>query len=264
MDTNHKTCLGCEFYRTKLLYNAIKATLLSDLQELKSALDKLEDKSIIEDIRLFSKPTPLYHLTLYSQMVWDPVFWGWEGRNGGDMIKWMKQRTAEVLEFWKGYLGVEELDEPDYKQYAGMDYLAADDDESDEDILDGKREDFIAQGCRDIDIDLYLATNRFEYEKAEILLQQGANPDAELHCEPEDEDGYYYFDWAGNRVGDEVCLLSDNLFPVFEAHYAGKDIEIDYFRHCEELLGLASYVKMDKLFEKYRHIWDKNDDKESI
>ena len=31
-----------------------------------------------------------------------------------------------------------------------------------------------------------------------------------------------------------------------------------------DLLGLAEHVKMSKLFEKYRHIWDKKDDKESI
>lgn len=257
MDTTQQTCQGCEFYRTKLLYNAIRATLLSDLEKLKSALDKLDDKSLIEDIRLFSKPTPLYHLSLYNQLIWDAKFWGWDDREGGDMIKWMKQRTVEVLEFWKGYLGVEELDEPNYKQYAGMDYLAADNDESDEYILEGKREDFIAQGCREIDIDLYLATNRFEYDKVETLLQQGANPDAELHCEPEDEVGNYHFDWALHRIGSEEMWLSDNLFPVFEDLYAGKDIEMDYFRHCEELLGLAAYVKMDKLFEKYRYIWDK-------
>ena len=259
MGTNQQTCQGCEFYRTKLLFDAIRATLLSDLEALKSALDKLEDRSTIEDIRLFCKPTPLYHLSLYNQMVWDPAFWGWEGREGegGDMIRWMKQRTAEVLAFWKEYLGVEEFDEPNYQHYAGVNYLAADNDESDEDILEGKRENFIAQGCREIDIDLYLATNRFEYDKVERLLQQGANPDAELHCEPEDEDGYYHFDWASHCIGSEECWLSDNLFPIFDDLYVGKDIEIDYFRHCEELLGLAAYIKMDKLFEKYRHIWDK-------
>lgn len=261
MDTTQQTCQGCEFYRTKLLYNAIRATLLSDLEALKSVLDELEDKSLIEDIRLFSKPTPLYHLTLYSQMVWDPVFWGYEGREAGGMIKWMKGRTAEVLEFWKGYLGVEEFDEPNYQQYAGMDYLAADNDESDEDILEGKREDFIAQGCREIDIDLYLATNRFEYNKAEALLQQGANPYVELCSEPESD---FPGDWAYHQIGSEEGWLSDNLFPLFEDLYAEKDVEIDYFWSCEELLGLAAYVKMDKLFEKYRHIWDKKDDKESI
>ena len=91
MDTTLQKCQGCEFYRSKVLHDAIMAIMMSDLEALKRALDELEDKSIIEDTRLFSQPTPLHHLTLYSQMVWDPVFWGWEGRDGGDMIKWISR-----------------------------------------------------------------------------------------------------------------------------------------------------------------------------
>ena len=254
-DTLQQKCQGCEFYRTKLLHNAIMATMMSDLDALKSALNELEDKSIIEDTRLFSKPTPLYHLSLYNKMVWDPAFWGWEGRDGGDMIKWMKQRTAEVLEFWRKYLGVDEFVEPNYQEYAGSEYLAYDH-ESDEEILDAKREDFIAQGCREIDIDLYLATHRFEYDRVEYLLQQGANPEAELHCEPEDEEGWYPVDWPDHCIHSEEEWLTEILFPIYEDSFANKDVAIE-LKHCDLLLGLAAYVKMDKLFEKYRHIWNK-------
>ena len=255
MDTTLQRCQGCEFYRTKLLHNAIMATMMSDLEALKSALDELEDKSIIEDVRLFSKPTPLYHLTQYNKMVWEPKFWGWEGHEGGDMIKWMQHRTSEVIEFWKEWLGVEELSEPNYQAYAGAEYLAYNDD-SDEDILEGKRVDFVTQGCRDIDIDLYLATHRFEYDRVESLLQQGANPEAEMHCEPEDDEGWYPVDWAYHCIHSEEEWLSDVLFPLYEDAFANKSPEIE-LKHCDILLGLAAYVKMDKLIESYRDVWDK-------
>lgn len=250
-DTTLQKCEGCEFYRTKLLHNAIEAAMISNLDALRSALDELEDKSLIEDIRLFSKPTPLYHLSLYNQMIWDTKFWGWDDREGSEIIKWMERRTAEVIEFWKSYYGVDKLAKPDYKAYAGVEYLAYND--TDEDILDCKREDLVRNGCRELDIELYLASHRFEYAKAEELLQQGASPDADLCTDPENE---FPSDWAYHHISSEESWLIDNLWKVFKDAFYGNEPKIEWWCY-DHLLGLAAYVKMDKLFEKYRHIWDK-------
>ena len=60
---------------------------------------------------------------------------------------------------------------------------------------------------------------------------------------------------APNCIHSEEEWLSDVLFPLYEDAFANKDVTIE-LKHCDLLLGLAAYVKMDKLFESYRNVWD--------
>lgn len=250
-------------YQPTFSIQLLTSCLLSDLAGIKAGLKELPEDCVHQNTNLFSASTPLYYITLYNKMAWEPSCWGGSKGNGSELLTWMKRRTTEVEEFWKEYMRVEKLPEPNYQQYAGDDFRASLDFEDETYILDGSRESYIAQGCRNVDLDLYIATTRFEYDKVEELLQQGANPNAELYCIEVDEDGFAPSISADDYISSEICWYSDNLLPILEDTYAGKEPEIDW-THFDQLLGLAAYIKMGKLFEKYRYIWDKKDDKESI
>ena len=81
---------------------------------------------------------------------------------------------------------------------------------------------------------------------------QGANPSAPLlRCEDSE-----YGEQACGRIDIEISFLALELFPVYREVLVGERPELrdnDY----RDLLGLAEHVKMSKLFEKYRCIWNK-------
>ena len=243
----------------KVSNKLLEACLFSDLEGIKEGLKEITDKSALEDVNLYSIPTPLYHLTLLNQMVFDTEYWTDLVDDKQKVVVWMEERTKSVIDFWKEYYGVEELPQPKYEDYTIDDFFCAMLEDDDEDILDAPKDVLIQRGCREIDLDLYLATDRFQFNKAETLLMQGANPSAPLlRCEDSE-----YGEQACVRIDIEISFLALELFPVYREVLVGDSPELrdnDY----RDLLGLAEHVKMSKLFEKYRHIWDKKDDKESI
>ena len=243
----------------KVSNKLLEACLFSDLEGIKEGLKEITDKSALEDVNLYSIPTPLYHLTLLNQMVFDTEYWTDLVDDKQKVVVWMEERTKSVIDFWKEYYGVEELPQPKYEDYTIDDFFCAMLEDDDEDILDAPKDVLIQRGCREIDLDLYLATDRFQFNKAETLLMQGANPSAPLlRCEDSE-----YGEQACGRIDIEISFLALELFPVYREVLVGESPELrdnDY----RDLLGLAEHVKMSKLFEKYRHIWDKKDDKESI
>ena len=230
----------------------LEACLFSDLEGIKEGLKEITDKSALEDVNLYSIPTPLYHLTLLNQMVFDTEYWKDLVDDKQEVVVWMEERTKTVIDFWKEYYGVEELPQPKYEDYTIDDFFCAMSEDDDEDILDAPKNVLIQRGCREIDLDLYLATDRFQFNKAETLLMQGANPSAPLlRCEDSE-----YGEQACGRIDIEISFLALELFPVYREVLVGERPELrdnDY----RDLLGLAEHVKMSKLFEKYRHIWNK-------
>ena len=192
-------------------------------------------------------------------MVFDTEYWTDIDDDKQEAVAWMEERTKCVIDFWREFYGVDELPQPKYEDYTIDDFFCAMLEDDDEDILDAPKEAFIQHGCREIDVDLYLATDRFQFNKAESLLKQGANPCAELHYSGNPDHG----DWAYHRIGAEVVFLALELLPLYKEAFDGQTPTL-HGEEYRDLLGLAEHVKMEKLFEKYCHIWDNNDDKESI
>lgn len=243
----------------KVSNQLLRACLFSDLEGIKDGLKEVSDRSVLEDVNLYSIPTPLYHLTLLNQMVFDTEYWTDIDDDKQEAVAWMEERTKCVIDFWREFYGVDELPQPKYEDYTIDDFFCAMLEDDDEDILDAPKDAFIQHGCREIDVDLYLATNRFQFNKAEALLKQGANPCAELKY----NENQYDVDWAYHRIGAEVVFLALELLPLYKEAFDGQT-PILHGEEYRDLLGLAEHVKMEKLFEKYCHIWDNNDDKESI
>ena len=243
----------------KVSNQLLEACLFSDLEGIKDGLKEVSDRSVLEDVNLYSIPTPLYHLTLLNQMVFDTEYWTDIDEDKQEAVAWMEERTKCVIDFWREFYGVDELPQPKYEDYTIDDFFCAMLEDDDEDILDAPKDAFIQHGCREIDVDLYLATNRFQFNKAEALLKQGANPCAELKY----NENQYDVDWAYHRIGAEVVFLALELLPLYKEAFDGQTPTL-HGEEYRDLLGLAEHVKMEKLFEKYCHIWYNNDDKESI
>lgn len=243
----------------KVSNQLLRACLFSDLEGIKDGLKEVSDRSVLEDVNLYSIPTPLYHLTLLNQMVFDTEYWTDIDDDKQEAVAWMEERTKCVIDFWRELYGVDELPQPKYEDYTIDDFFCAMLEDDDEDILDAPKDAFIQHGCREIDVDLYLATNRFQFNKAEALLKQGANPCAELKY----NENQYDVDWAYHRIGAEVVFLALELLPLYKEAFDGQTPTL-HGEEYRDLLGLAEHVKMEKLFEKYCHIWYNNDDKESI
>lgn len=243
----------------KVSNQLLEACLFSDLEGIKDGLKEISDRSALDDVNLYSIPTPLYHLTLLNQMVFDTEYWTDIDEDKQEAVAWMEERTKCVIDFWREFYGVDELPQPKYEDYTIDDFFCAMLEDDDEDILDAPKDAFIQHGCREIDVDLYLATNRFQFNKAEALLKQGANPCAELKY----NENQYDVDWAYHRIGAEVVFLALELLPLYKEAFDGQTPTL-HGEEYRDLLGLAEHVKMEKLFEKYCHIWYNNDDKESI
>ena len=60
-----------------------------------------------------------------------------------------------------------------------------------------------------------------------------------------------------SKIASEEGSLSDNLWGIFENSLAGRKVEV-YRIDFEQLLGLAAYIKLRKLFDPHRPLWDKN------
>ena len=131
------------------------------------------------------------------------------------------------------------------------DFYCAWDDETDDDLLFHSKCEFIALGKREIDLDLYCAVQRFQFDKVKELLEQGANPQAEIY------DGLNDYDvpsdsWSAiDRIDEEVlylcCETVDFLRQLFNKQaywFLGEML----FHH---ILGLAAHLEMERLLEKY-------------
>lgn len=255
----NKTCENCPLLPKICEQHGklMRATLFSDSEGVKRVLDEIVNRPMIDDVHIFSRPTPIYQIAMFNQMVWDTSYWIDLKDEYQMIVPWMQQCTEQTLAVWREFLGVEELPQPEYEKYTEDDFFCDDIDEPDEEVLWAPKENFLKCGCREIDVDLYLATCRFEFDKVEDLLQRGANPCADLSYIEEDG-SVQYLDTSYHRIGAEVVYLALELFPLYQKAFAGdiESVEIDRL-DFENILGLAEHVKMEKLFEKYRGgLWE--------
>lgn len=101
----------------------------------------------------------------------------------------------------------------------------------------------IANGYREIDLDLYVAVNKFDFEEAERLLKLGADPD----CEFIEEDEISCL----SRIGTECNYLSTQLQEIYIERKQRKlnaDNDIDLI----DLVGWAAHESMYSLLSKYK------------
>lgn len=228
----------------ELLY----AVVLNNVEETKELLAKIDDKSLLEDIGLLSKPFPLHYISLCNEAIWRYVD---EWKNKEEATRF-RDKSRAMVEFWKEYYRVEDFAQINYRIY-NEDFYCAWDDETDEDILCAPKEDYIEVGCRALDLDLYCAVERFDFDEVERLLDMGANPDADLYDKPVEQRGEIDDCWSAiERIGFEKSYICSELLWLL------RDAEIDMEKRrwidkgtVAHILGRAAHSEMYRLLEKY-------------
>lgn len=195
------------------------------------------DKEFLQDIGLDEARTP-YPIYLITQC-YNVIF---AGNYTESIMPWiMEQRdnTAKILTIWKAKLGIDVDRNVDFWKYKSCFYSDEDDADYEDVFLLDKLQDFLDNGCRRIDIDLYMAVNKFQYDKVRELMAQGANPDADLVPVNGDETDPYN---CRERIGGECAYLSVEVLPLLRDKYNGWVVNIPVnARQVEDVIGYAAH-----------------------
>lgn len=226
----------------------IKATY-HNKYELVSKLIKCDefDENIIQDIGLLDIPCPLYYITICCKRTM-------RGEFRADTMPFVKKqriRIDKLLQLWRERIGVDVDAKIDYKKYEKY-FHCYSDDESDEYVLMDPREKYTENGCREIDIDLFIAVVKFQFSKVKELLEIGANPNARLFTIDDKE--LFYEDYLNclDRIEEECAYICvDKTFLILkETHgtwYINWPISDEDIGH---LIGWAAHKDMYKLLEQ--------------
>lgn len=119
------------------------------------------------------------------------------------------------------------------------DIFKADDDETDDEVLEEPKAELLLKGFRDIDIDLYIASRRLDFNRVEDLLSKGADPEVCVNG----------IDTAANLAHTEVECNLDIVYPILTG-------ESKLNNWSEEHI-LISYAAYDMLLYKFKMYEDK-------
>jgi hypothetical protein len=225
----------------------IKATFHNEYELVVQLIDSDDfDEAIIHDIGILDTPFPIYYISMcYKQSLEEDFV--------ESIMPWIEKLRTDVdklLKLWEDRFYIDIHAQIDYKNYAKYFYCNSDDD-SEEDILLDPRKHFCENGCRDIDLDLFIAVSRFKFNEVKEILENGANPNANLL--PITDVGKYDDDSLNcmDRIGGEssylwTCEISMQLKLMYEDWYINRNISDE---DLGNLIGLAAHKRMWKLLK---------------
>lgn len=151
----------------------VLAVIFNEYEIVKSLLENENyDKTVFTDIGsdcYFDIPIPVYYISKCWEICLNHDF----SESFNPIVQKNYENAKKILALFKEKLGVQEVEIPFSKISSACWAL---EDDSEEDILEGKKADFISKGIREIDLDLYTAVQKMDFQKAEELLKNGANP----------------------------------------------------------------------------------------
>lgn len=204
-------------------------------------LDCVEfDKELLKDIGLEDarNPYPIYLITQCYKVIFS-------GNFIDSVMPWIveqRKNTVRMLDIWKAKLGIDADRPVNYHKYKSSFYSDEDDADYEDVFCFDKLQDFLDNGCKKIDVDLYMAVNKFQYDKVRELILQGANPDANLVPVGGDESDPYN---CRSRVGDESAYLSCEVLPLLTDKYHGWVINYPVnATQVENVIGYAAHEVM--------------------
>ena len=221
------------------LFLAIYFNDLEKVIEFKNQCPKLYEKKrhfMIDNRVSFD----LINLTFFNQTVWKYDDWN---KDIMPLIKKIRLRTEQMLNFWRMELGQDIKREMDYYQYCDYFYCEWYYDTYEE-WKKAEMEDIKIE-FRDIDLMLMYQVERFNFLETKKLLEQGAKSDIDFY----DDD----FSSVDSRIGAEYSFLATTFvvpeFEIFEQKGYNQDFDIkDMFSN---LLGLAAHEDMYQLINAY-------------
>ena len=227
----------------------IKATYHNKFELVRKLIECDEfDESIIHDIGLLDAPFPLYYITMcYKRTMWEDFI-----KKTMPFVEKQRIDIDKLLQLWKERFGANVDEVIDYKKYEAYFYCLSDD-ETDRDVLLNPRSKYTENGCRELDIDLFIAVDKFLFSKVKELLEKGANPNVNL-VSIDDKDKEFQDPWnCLERIGNESgYLCTCQIFPIIKepqgAVYLNWPISD---KDIGDLIGWAAHENMYHLLELY-------------
>lgn len=217
----------------------INAVFNFDVDAFKTLLEREPfDLSLLQDIRYaLDVPCPIYWITQCWEIIFEhPEEWQEDIR---ETIAENKQRNLEIKKIFEERFNV--VFNPIDFYNTDFWFYRANRDETFEDVLYESRDNMIAKGHRAIDLDLYVAVNKFDFKEVERLLELGANPVYEI---PEE------VSYCMDRIGTECSLLENELKGIIFYRIPVNAMEEDS-NDLIFLIGLAAHESMYSLLSKY-------------
>lgn len=217
----------------------INAIFNFDVETFKALLDKEPfDKSLLADIKFADDvPCPIYWITQCWEIIFEhPEDWN---ENHRGIIAENKKRNLEIKQIFTDMYNVDFKPIDFYN--TNFWFFRDERDATCEEVFFGEdRNELMAKGYRDIDIDLYIAVNKFDFAEVEKLLKIGARPD----CEFPDDDN------CMDRIGTECSYLETELqdIIIYNKH---RNAIYDGAQPLIDLIGLAAHESMYSLLSKY-------------
>ena len=200
------------------------------------------NRELLDDIGICNVPFPLYYITLcYKRVMWDDFI-----DEAMPLVLEHRKRIDDLLAFWVEQFGVDIRQKIDYKKFWEM-FFCAEETESLKDVLLCDPQKYLDNGCRMIDLELFEAVEKFQFERVKDLLEKGADPNANLFFDVNDKDDYLN---CLERIGNEIFFLcSCEVFPMLEERkgewFVNYDINAD--NAIGHLFGWAAHEDMNSL-----------------
>ena len=229
---------------------AIQAVYNARPEYLRSIIDSGHfNMVLLDDIRVLCKPFPIWRISQCWEVISSMT--GWREDILSD-VEAFRMRNEEVITIFKDRLDVH-FTPVDYQLYHDDFYCDSPKDTEEDQLMVDSVQELLNAGARQIDIDLYCAGAKFNYDEVLRLLNNGANPAAWL-LDP------IHGVQLDDRIGSECSFLDTQIASFL---FSGDSRESITRRDICNLVGWAAYETMYELIEtnrKYPHwISDKED-----
>ena len=197
------------------------------------------DESMLTDIGFaVSVPCPIQWITQCWEIILEhPEEWKEQYK---DIISDKKEKNLQIKKIFTDRFHVQFTPIDFYN--SELWFYKTEKDESFEDFFDNSKEDMLSKGHREIDLELYIAVQKFDFGRVKCLLEQGANP---MHEIPELES--YCLDSIGTECGNLEMQL-DHIITGDNTYEPSDDFAIDLIN----IIGLGANESMYRLLSKYR------------
>ncbi len=184
---------------------------------------------------------PIYYISICLNIIFNkPEEWSEPIRN---LIQTIHRNNSKILTYWQENHHFDIDTKIDFQKYHSF-FFCDDPDESKEEVLmlyDISYDEYLrTNGYRDIDVELYCATSRFDFKTVEHLLSKDANPSADVFDESSPIE----------RIESESSYLSIGLMNLYKAYYFEKKMipidENDFF----DCIGMGAHETVYSLLTK--------------